>query len=111
MTAQKFTNYADFWPFYLQEHAKPVCRALHYIGTSGVIAIAIAGLWLDNLSLLWLMPLFGYGFAWAAHFFVEKNKPATFTYPLWSLVSDFRMYGLFITGRLRPHLQSAGVND
>ena len=111
MSEQKLTSYAAFWPFYLHEHAKPVCRALHYIGTSGVIGLAIAGFWLDNLSLLWLMPVFGYGFAWAAHFFVENNKPATFTHPLWSLISDFRMYGLFITGRLRPHLVSAGVID
>ena len=106
--ARTITSYSDFWPYYLQEHAKPRTRALHYVGTALTfvfLAIAIrSGGWWSAL-----LPLAGYGFAWAAHFTVEKNRPATFTYPLWSLVSDYRMFFLWLTGRLEPHLKRAGV--
>jgi hypothetical protein len=107
----KSQSFQEFWPFYLREHAHPLSRAMHYIGTTGVLAIVVAAFASGNLVWLWLMPLCGYGFAWAAHFFVEKNKPATFTYPLWSLIGDFRMYFLFLSGGLSPHLQAAGVNS
>jgi hypothetical protein len=92
----------------LQEHNKPVTRGLHYAGSALVLAILAFGFAVD-LRLLWAIPLVGYGFAWAAHFFVEHNKPATLTYPLWSLISDFRMFGLWVAGRLTPHLEKAGV--
>lgn len=84
-------SFAEFWPFYLRQHSRPRTRALHYAGTTLVVAIiilaAISGRWLWLLAI----PLAGYGFAWVAHFAVEKNRPATFTYPFWSLTADFKM--------------------
>lgn len=106
--ARAITRYADFWPYYLREHAKAKTRALHYAGTMLTFAALAAGLFLNAWWFL-AIPLAGYGFAWAAHFGVEKNRPATFTYPLWSLVSDYRMFFLWLSGRLGPHLKQAGV--
>jgi hypothetical protein len=106
--AERLDRYSAFWPHYLREHAKPLTRGIHYIGTALAIVCAAAGMVVDA-RFLYGVPLAGYGFAWAAHFFVEKNRPATFTYPAWSLVSDFRMFGLFISGRLTPHLRDAGL--
>lgn len=106
--AQPITRFDDFWLHYLREHARPQTRALHYAGTALTflflaLAVARGGWW-------WLaLPVAGYGFAWGAHFGVEKNRPATFTYPLWSLASDYRMFFLWLSGRLGPHLRAAGV--
>ena len=107
--AREHRTFAEFWPFYLREHSRPRTRGLHYAGTTLVIAIALfaaaTGRWLWLLAI----PLAGYGFAWVAHFAVEKNRPATFTYPLWSLAADFRMWWLWATGRLGKELERAGV--
>ena len=109
MAERTITSFAEFFPFYLREHARPETRAFHYVGTTLVIAVAVFAVVTGRWVWLLALPVCGYFFAWVSHFFVEKNWPATFTYPLWSLVSDFKMYGLWITGRLGPHLERAGV--
>jgi hypothetical protein len=103
------TDFQSFFPYYLREHAHPLCRALHYIGTTLVIALAVYAVATAQWAYLWGLPVVGYFFAWVGHFFIEKNKPATFTYPLWSLIGDFKMYFLFMTGRMGPALKQAGV--
>ena len=106
--AQRITRYSDFWPYYLREHAKARTRAMHYAGTA--LTLLFAALALSWGAMWWVaVPLAGYGFAWVAHFAVERNRPATFTYPLWSLISDYRMFFLWLSGRLGPHLARAGV--
>lgn len=97
--AQRYTSFAEFWPFYVREHSKPVTRRLHFIGTASLFPLTVFALF-SNLYVLFLLPLAGYGFAWYAHFYVEKNKPATFKYPLWSLSADFKMFYLMLTGKM-----------
>lgn len=102
-------NYAHFWPRYLREHARPGTRRLHFIGTALTFAALFAAIATGRWGLLVLIPVLGYGFAWAGHALVERNKPATFTHPLWSLISDYRMFFLWLLGRLDQALDQAGV--
>jgi len=101
-------TYHEFWLVYLRAHARPATRALHYAGTMLALSCLIAGA-LVSPWFLPAAPVVGYGFAWAAHFGVEGNRPATFGHPLWSLYSDFRMLALWTSGRLAPHLRRAGI--
>jgi hypothetical protein len=102
-------RFADFWLYYLREHSQPATRSLHYAGTSLVILIAATAAATGESWLFAAVPIAGYGFAWASHAAVERNRPATFTYPLWSLAADFRMFFFWLTGRLGRELTRAGV--
>jgi hypothetical protein len=104
MTGQPFKTFKEFYPYYLQEHQQPLCRALHYCGSTLVLIILAYAIFSTEWSWLWLMPVAGYGFAWVGHFFVEHNKPATFKYPFYSLLGDWVMYAEFLSGRLQARL-------
>jgi hypothetical protein len=107
---QRIESYREFWPYYLREHSEPACRNLHFVGT-GLTLLAFVLAILVNPWFLLAAPVLGYGFAWYSHFKFEKNKPATFTYPLWSLVSDYRMFFAWIFGTLPRHLREADVKE
>jgi hypothetical protein len=96
----RYTTFAAFYPFYITEHQNLVSRRLHVIGTGLAILALLAGTVVD-LRLLLVAPVLGYGFAWAGHAFFEKNRPATFQYPLFSLMGDFRLFFETITGARR----------
>lgn len=88
----EFNSFAEFYPYYLQEHGHPVSRRLHFIGTGLVIALLVWVVLSGNFWWLLALPVVGYGFAWVGHFFFEKNKPATFQHPWYSLAGDFVMF-------------------
>jgi len=107
MAERKYTTFWDFYPYYLTEHALPVNRTMHFIGTGIVITLLIAAIVTQRWILLAFIPLAGYGFAWVGHFFLEKNRPATFTYPFYSLASDFVMFYHILTGQIGKKLAEA----
>lgn len=99
MAAQKFKTLKEFYPFYLSEHRDLTSRILHFIGTGLVVLLFIAAMMFHNYQFLIAIPFVGYGFAWVGHYFFEKNKPATFQYPLFSLASDFILFWDLLSGK------------
>lgn len=98
---KRYTSIKEFYPYYLSEHQNATSRVLHFIGTGLVLVILISSLIFSEYYLILSIPLVGYGFAWVGHFFFEKNKPATFKYPLYSLGSDFILFFHLLTGKQR----------
>lgn len=99
---QRYKSFSEFWPFYVAEHSRTGTRWLHLLGTTAGLATVA---YLIAIGKWWLFPLGfipGYGCAWLAHFVIEKNKPATFEYPLWSFLADYKMIALMLTNRW-PH--------
>jgi len=107
---REYKTFEAFWPYYLGEHANPATRIFHYVGSTLAILILIAAILTQNWWALLAVPFSGYFFAWISHAFIEHNKPATWTYPLWSLVADYRMYGFFLMGKLDGELEKAGIS-
>lgn len=101
MDGERFRSFSEFYPFYVTEHQNRTSRRLHVIGTGLVIATWVWAISTRNPFLLLVTPLIGYSFAWVGHFFFEKNKPATFKYPLWSLMGDFRLFFETVTFQRR----------
>jgi hypothetical protein len=99
MEEKRYQSLKEFYPFYLTEHSNSTSRILHFIGTAMVILLIPASLLFHDARLLLLIPFVGYGFAWVGHFFFEKNKPATFKYPAYSLASDFILFFDLLSGK------------
>lgn len=97
---KQYKTFRDFYPYYLSEHTDPTCRTLHFIGSWLVLGVIAMAIWSGNAWWFVGVPLVGYGFAWVGHFFFEKNRPATFTYPLYSFAGDWVMFFQLLTGKI-----------
>ncbi|MDQ3472217.1 MAG: DUF962 domain-containing protein [Acidobacteriota bacterium] len=111
MSSKTFHSFADFWPHYLKEHSRPTTRLLHLLGTG--VGIACVGYFIASgrwwLFFLGLIP--GYGAAWVGHFFIEKNRPATFQHPVWSFMGDYKMIWLMLTGRMSAEVKRLEIKS
>ena len=106
---EQFETFEDFWPYYLAEHSDPTNRALHVAGTVAAVTTVGVAAALRKPKLALLAPVIGYGAAWVGHYMIEKNRPATFSHPVWSLMGDFKMAGMAVTGQLDDELRRFGV--
>jgi hypothetical protein len=104
MAEREIKSFEEFWPYYVGEHKKKATRILHFVGTTAAMGCVAGGLLTKRKWLLAVAPFAGYGPAWISHFFIEKNKPATFTYPLWSLQADFVMWWKTIKGEMQAEV-------
>ena len=98
---KKYKSFSEFYPFYLSQHENKTCRRLHFFGSMLIILLLLYIIFSTKWSLLFLLPVIGYGFAWVGHFVFEKNRPATFTYPIYSLIGDWVMFKDILVGKIR----------
>ena len=105
MSKQEMKSFAEFWPYYVAEHSQPGTRALHYAGT--IVGLTCAAVFVARGKWRWLPVAFvpGYAAAWAAHFLIEKNRPATFQHPLWSFLADQKMLALMLAGKMEAEVE------
>ena len=99
--AKRIQTYKEFYEFYLTEHSKMWTRILHFVGTFLIFAVIFYVIKSEKERFLWYLPIFGYGFAWFSHAVFEKNQPLTFKYPIWNLISDFKMFFELLIGKLK----------
>ena len=105
MSEERFRSFEEFWPFYVREHSAKNTRRLHFIGTTAAMALTACGLVTKKKWMVALAPVVGYGHAWIGHFFVEKNRPATFKYPAWSFLADFKMWSMMVRGTMDAEVE------
>ena len=101
MPSPKFNSFKAFYPYYLTEHRNITCRRLHFIGSTLVLFVIGVAVLKSQYRLMWLLPVIGYGFAWVGHFFFEKNRPATFKHPFYSLWADWVMFKDMLIGKIK----------
>ncbi|MEO0812388.1 MAG: DUF962 domain-containing protein [Myxococcota bacterium] len=109
MSHSQPTTFSEFWPYYMGEHAKPATRAFHVFGTTIAVGLLVWAVAFGHWMVLPAAIVSGYFFAWVSHFFIEKNRPATFTYPLWSLAADFKLWAMTLTLQIGPELDRLGL--
>ena len=100
MEYKRLETFKEFYPFYLNEHSNKICRILHFVGTTLLLIILAYALYTSQYKLIWFCPLVGYAFAWTGHFVFEKNRPATFKQPLFSLMGAFKMWWQLVTKKI-----------
>lgn len=98
-------TFAEFWPYYVREHCHPGNRLLHFTGTLLLLLLAVVMAVLGWWWLALALPVVGYGFAWSGHFLLERNRPATFRHPVWSLMGDYKMFALMAVGRMSREVE------
>jgi hypothetical protein len=105
----RIQSWRAFWPFYLGEHSLASTRWMHFVGSS--LALLVLGwvIFTGSWAFTPLAVVCGYFFAWVSHFFIEKNKPASFKYPAWSFAADWVMWSLILTGRIDGELKKLGI--
>ena len=101
MNEERYRSFGDFYTFYLSEHSHKVSRRLHFTGTSIAVVLLITAAITQRWWLIAVALVQGYAFAWIGHYFFERNKPATFRYPAFSLMGDWRLWWEILTGKLR----------
>jgi hypothetical protein len=111
MTDERIHTFEEFWPYYVGEHRDPVCRALHYVGTTLAIGTVATAVLTANPTWLLLTPVVGYAPAWFGHYIIEGNVPATFKHPIWSLRGDLRMLSMALQGRMAAEVERLYPND
>jgi hypothetical protein len=111
MAEQRFQSFEEFWPHYVAEHSQPATRTLHAVGTTAAVTCAAMLIARRKWKYLPLALIPGYGAAWLAHFLIEKNKPATFDYPLWSFIGDYKMIAMMIAGKMDEEVERVKWRD
>jgi hypothetical protein len=104
MADRELRSFDEFWDFYVSEHKSKANRILHFIGTTAAMGCLATAAITRKKRFVLAAPVVGYGFAWVGHFFVEKNKPASFKHPLWSLRGDFKMWSLMVRGKMQAEV-------
>jgi len=105
MSEQEIKTFEEFWPFYVREHSRKATRLFHFVGTTAAGATVLAAIALKKPALVPLALVMGYGPAWVSHFFIEKNRPASFKYPAWSFAADWVMWSKILTGTMDAEVE------